>query len=1322
LEGALLLTEPFAETVPGLEALFYVLDPAPQDLSEVDFSATPAHRETVYSLDYSLSHDPFWDGGPRNLFAAEFIGQIKIQTGGQYHFRLRADELAQVWIDGELVVDYEVSQRARTSIGVIDLESGIHDIRVLYLDRRGAHFLDFDWSGADTGGDYVSVDGTVVSHLPPNTAPVAADDAIYVLPAGDFFRVDPAVLLANDTDPDGDALEIVGLESAEMDGSEIVVEDADGDGIASFLYTVSDGEGFDTAEVTVSALNDGLVAVDDAVYALPVGDMLHVDPVDLLANDVGAAGGKLEIVSLDGAMVHGDHIMVQDADGDGIATFSYTVSDAESTDTAEVVVVVPDQEINVDAWVEMVKSAPEAHIHGGDELRAGEHANLLELVPRAAATHVAVSNGAWSDPSTWHNGEIPWDGADVLIPEGVEVTVDGIFNARLDTIRVDGKLDVLRDEDTRLVVETLVVSSSGLLEYGTEADPVAPYVTAEIVIHSTTPGELPEMSLGRGVITHGSVSIAGGEKLAHTTIAGEAQAGDNFLTLSEAPIGWRVGDKIVLSGTDYNPDGSDSDNTRFQDEVLEIIAINGNEVYFVNLDTGGTTLRFDHLIPDGYEDRFEIPLANLSRSVVIRSEGGKDTDVPDRGHVMFMHSNDVDVQYAAFVGLGRTDKNVLIDDPGLNVDGSLGADGTEEGTNPRGRYGVHLHRLGVEDGQEPAEITGIVVDGSPGWGLVHHDSHAILTGNVVFDVVGTGIAAEAGNETGRWENNLTIKTTGDDRSSIDFDGSARVPLFDFGFNGEGYWIQGAPLVEFVDNAAASANGAAIEIFTDVDGNRNKDVHGSRVSVSTLAPEQQAAFLAAGYKLSDTIDIRAAISPGVTGFVAINSLKGIEIWNHMRNDDGLLSPFGGDGHALRTVISDFELWGIWGEGIFTQYSTQIDFINGVIVGDPDDPLAFRPNINGQGLGRGIGSNDAVNDLGYYNIEINGFEIGLRLPHEAGFLVGDQGHYFDFNMTEIQNLTVSNVESVFGNLEAFWMDEERFPNYLSLDGLTLGDGVPRGIAPVAAFTAEGLGGPGAVRLDATSSFDTDPNPMIRVSDNAIAAYGWDFDSDSTIDDWGRWVTHSFGAPGTYEVDLTVWDSDGQSNTVTQSVVVESRPYENLVLDCGFDYGLKSGTFYRIDAGILNKGWRTSGWVMDNGAVAAPLDTPINNGVFQVILDNGVRQGTQSFSYDLDYSYYNDNEGAYLQVAIWGFDTEFGHKAGYDYLNSEGAIPMEGTLLYHDRVGATDGWETMTAELDFMGGFKFITMSFQFEGRWGDADAVRPDDAILIDNVEISDEAWF
>jgi hypothetical protein len=65
---------------------------------------------------------------------------------------------------------------------------------------------------------------------------------------------------------------------------------------------------------------------------------------------------------------------------------------------------------------------------------------LFELTRYDQVTHYAVASGAWSNPAIWHDGIVPTNGAHVLIPIGVEVSVDGIFTARLATVRVDGRL------------------------------------------------------------------------------------------------------------------------------------------------------------------------------------------------------------------------------------------------------------------------------------------------------------------------------------------------------------------------------------------------------------------------------------------------------------------------------------------------------------------------------------------------------------------------------------------------------------------------------------------------------------------------------------------------------------------------------------------------------------------------------------------------------------------------------------------------------------------------------------------------------------------
>jgi PKD repeat protein len=85
------------------------------------------------------------------------------------------------------------------------------------------------------------------------------------------------------------------------------------------------------------------------------------------------------------------------------------------------------------------------------------------------------------------------------------------------------------------------------------------------------------------------------------------------------------------------------------------------------------------------------------------------------------------------------------------------------------------------------------------------------------------------------------------------------------------------------------------------------------------------------------------------------------------------------------------------------------------------------------------------------------------------------------------------------------------------------------PVASFTSTPTPTtPGSISFNAGGSTD---------SGASITDYSWDFGDGSSIDDAGATptVAHQFASPGTYNVTLIVTNSDGQSETETQSVTV-------------------------------------------------------------------------------------------------------------------------------------------------------------------------------------------
>ncbi|MFM2611498.1 tandem-95 repeat protein [Vibrio campbellii] len=183
---------------------------------------------------------------------------------------------------------------------------------------------------------------------PINDAPVANDDNA-VTDENTPVTID---VLPNDTDVDGDTLTIVNASvpadqgTVEIVDGKLVFTPADNfNGEATISYTVSDGALEDSAEVTVTVnpINDAPVANDDSA----VTDEDTPVTIDVLPNDTDVDGDTLSIVN---ASVPADQGTVEIVDGklvftpadnfNGEATISYTVSDGELEDSAEVSVTV----------------------------------------------------------------------------------------------------------------------------------------------------------------------------------------------------------------------------------------------------------------------------------------------------------------------------------------------------------------------------------------------------------------------------------------------------------------------------------------------------------------------------------------------------------------------------------------------------------------------------------------------------------------------------------------------------------------------------------------------------------------------------------------------------------------------------------------------------------------------------------------------------------------------------------------------------------------------------------------------------------------------
>ena len=129
---------------------------------------------------------------------------------------------------------------------------------------------------------------------------------------------------------------------------------------------------------------------------------------------------------------------------------------------------------------------------------------------------------------------MPANGARVLIPVGVKVTVDRVITARLATVRVDGTLSFSTTANSELRVDTIVVTNLGRYEMGTVAAPIPANFTARMLITDNGPIDrvADPFAIGRGLISHGSVSMYGAAVIVvFAPSLGAAPAGSSELVL-----------------------------------------------------------------------------------------------------------------------------------------------------------------------------------------------------------------------------------------------------------------------------------------------------------------------------------------------------------------------------------------------------------------------------------------------------------------------------------------------------------------------------------------------------------------------------------------------------------------------------------------------------------------------------------------------------------------------------------------------------------------------------------------------------------------------
>lgn len=559
--------------------------------------------------------------------------------------------------------------------------------------------------------------------------------------------------------------------------------------------------------------------------------------------------------------------------------------------------------------------------HARDLSKQLEHLSLFELVRYDQITHTAINDGPWSSSSTWLNGKVPTTGARVLIPVGTEIQVDGVINQAIATVRVDGELSFATDANTLLRVDTMVVSEVGKLTIGTESEPIQANVKARLQFTSNGPIDRSwdPFGISRGLITHGAVEMVGAETTSYGTVSHMLYRGSSGMRLNEIPEGWKAGDEIVFAGTSAS--GED------QSEVRRIQVILGGHVFF-------EPLLYDH---NPIDDSQLVHVANLTRNIEIKSEA---TSIDQRGHVMFMHNRNVNIQYAGFYGMGRTDKFQPINDSEVDANWNL-VPGT--GTNNRARYSIHFHRNGVLADGDPSVVHGSVVVDDPGWAYVNHSSYVNFSDNIAYDITGAAYTTEVGDEIGEFRNNLAISIKGSGELV-----NSRESIQDFGHSGEGFWFQGAN-ISVVDNIVSGAEGSAYFYYT-----RGFKINGITAHVPTESLADPSIAGGADSLLVDYVPVRE-----FDGNVAYASSTGLTVRYHLR----------GAGHTQQSVIRNSTFWNNE-VGVDVPYTTQTTLENLRVIHD----ASSMPFV-------GVDSNSVTGGIIYKNLTVLGYYWGIEIPRRG-----------------------------------------------------------------------------------------------------------------------------------------------------------------------------------------------------------------------------------------------------------------------------------------------------------------------------------------------------
>ena len=326
-----------------------------------------------------------------------------------------------------------------------------------------------------------------------------------------------------------------------------------------------------------------------------------------------------------------------------------------------------------------------------------------------AVAQEAVSDGKWSDASTW-GGTLPQEGSIVTIGAGLDVILD-VSPPALNGMNLDGRLSFSDEADLELTTEWVLLR--GELQAGSERDPHT--ANATITLTNNVPDENINGMGDRGIlIVGGTLNLHGDLENAWTKLSETAEAGSTRIEVLDASD-WKVGDEIVLASTDFNPR---------QAETRHISAIRGNSI---TLDRPLDYMHFGE-VTFGVDERGEVGV--LTRNIKVQGSANAEQTYFG-GHIMAMAGSRM---YVEGVELHRMGQHMTL-----------------------ARYPIHWHINGDAQGQYIRNSA--IHDTFNRCVTVHGTDNLRIENNVTYNNVGHCFFMEDGIETGNaFVRNLAIQT------------------------------------------------------------------------------------------------------------------------------------------------------------------------------------------------------------------------------------------------------------------------------------------------------------------------------------------------------------------------------------------------------------------------------------------------------------------------------------------------------------------------------------------------------------------------------------